>query len=558
MKILSRSFQQFAEYRFFYIQKLSEFNAEKIHQCIRKFGTISGIQLLVNKEAEAHVTFASDRSAYLVMLQYDNDKKANKPQIFDIQPADPWEQPKENDDEPSTSCKRKRMAEDQDPENEYKPEIFMLNDFCFLQVIMLLDLDSVINLYEACKKFKAFIDQHNCFKRFTAFTLDTSKTSPAFLNKNCRRLRYIGQHITDLVAEGSTTARINPNPHLEMLRRFFTSSHLQRAKFVNNRLCADGRIHIVAPILRNLESLEVIDLRNYYVYPPRSCDIDFERICPNLVKLTLRNHIPFVCCCKPLPRLKHISTLGNRFDYSADLASFIQQNPQLISLESFAFDDVIRVVADHVPTLEKLHLASPIYGAFVRKAGDPMARISIIEDIGRLQQLTEIKVDMFYFDVSEFEIIVDRLASLSRLRRMKLCGDNYDRMSDADQRQNFERSLIRLARQLNDLEMFAIDRLFVDPATIINFIRIATLNKLKMFFYRQSLSGNLVSQLVSDIVNALRLYQAPSTEPLKLFLVVKMDEEDGCFVEGAETKGYVDVNLLPIESETWCFDHFKR
>lgn len=79
------------------------------------------------------------------MLQYDNDKKANKPQIFDIQPADPWEQPKDNDDEPSTSCKRKRMAEDQDPENEYKPEIFMLNDFCFLQVIELLDLDSAIN-----------------------------------------------------------------------------------------------------------------------------------------------------------------------------------------------------------------------------------------------------------------------------------------------------------------------------------------------------------------------------------------------------------------------------
>lgn len=517
-------------------QNPSIFNADEIHRHLRKFGTISSIQLLLNRESEAHVTFDSDRIAYLVMLHYDRDRKANNQQIFDIKPAEPWDQPEESDDESSPNPKRRRIIKDEVPENEQNPEIFMLNDFCFLRVIEYLDRDSVINMYDTCKKFRGSIDKHNGFRRFKYFELNGYKSMPVSLNETFRTLRCIGPHVTYLKASDRTICKHDAVSYLRMLTRFL-SSNLQRANFKFIHLIEGNRILIIAPILRHLETLEIYESYDHELHPNPD-DIDFQQLCPNLVQLTLGLNLPFMRSCKPWPTLKHLVAPELT---AKTLESFIEQNPQLISLGIRTSTSLIRTVAQHLPMIQKLGISRS------RERGvDPN---SMIDSLSRLQQLTEIKLDSTPIQVIGFERILNCLATLPRLRVISfIC-----RYLDNDQREDYERSLINLAKQLNHLEVFAIVHVPITESTVVEFIRIARSKGLKYFYFLPE-SVTVTDEFVPNILHALRRDRSSSAEPLRIRLVASIGNDSGPspFVEDAEANVHINPSY-EHEYRSWSY-----
>lgn len=479
------------------------------------------------------MTFESNRSACFALIQHMFNKKVNNQQEkFNIEPVNPWDQLKEND---WVLVKN---------ENEVDPDIFKLDDKCFLQVIKYLDRDSIINLYETCNKFKGYIDQHNCFQRFQKFTILVDWSASGYestlnLKLNTRALRYIGQHVTHLHANRFWMCKHDSIPYLRTLAQFL-GPNLQKAHLFFDVLNGN-RISIIAPILRNLETLD-IDLS---VGHTSKEDIDFQDYCPKLVELMVGPEIPFIRSCKPWPSLKHLSLY--HLPGSSTLASFIQQNPQLTSLGIPASISVIRAIVDHLPMITKLSI-------YQGEGGDAL----IVDCLGHLRNLTEIKLDADLM-VMGLERILNCLATLPLLRKISLRSSRFlIDMYNRDERKNFERALLNLAEQSNNLEQFRIGEISISEPTLVELIRVARLKGLKMLNYKPYYYNPIVyepritDELIPNIVDALRLDRSPSTEPLIIDMPYIYDKNSHELITLKDVEANVHINPPFLEySELW-------
>lgn len=465
------------------------------------------------------------------MQQHEIDKMKDKQPIFDIQPVVPCDQPGENDDEP----------QEEDPGDEYAPKIFMLNDFCFLQVLDHLSPSSVINLYGTCKKFQEFIRQYNYFRRFRKFSLNICRRSVC--SDLHRILLHIGPYISDLAVNRFIDEKSDLTPYLHLITRYI-GSNLRRATFFRCNLHEGDYFSIIAPILRNLESLGI---KEYYV-PVRSgindiqpIDfIDMWQLCPNLEELTLQGTRliqPFLKCRNPWVKLRHLSVPFNETLIETTLESFIRRHPQLVSLQSDTSVSVVQHIAEHLPMLEKLFM-STFSGSSAQmiKMNTPENSDLFINYLGRLQHLTDVKLGGMNIEFVGFDRVIDCLATMPRLRRISLGQlDNQIEYQPA-----CDDPLINMASQLNHLEAFAIRGIYIVEATIVEFIRISRLKSLKTFMYRPINGIEITDQLIPNVVDVLQSCRAPATGPFELFLEPKEYSEKWPAFKDAD--GHLHVN----------------
>ena len=335
---------------------MRNFTIDEIRERIEKFGEIESIEILSGKNVEAHVTFVSDRSAYLMLLQHEFDKKVYKSQPFEIEPADSWCQPLE------ITNQQQESTHDMDIE-ENAPDIFKLNEDCLLHVFRFLDLDSLVNVADVCRMFNRLSHQH-CFPRIRKYTVRNDDDPKFTLAKLWRTLLCIGSHITDLSYDVDYDEYDGPGHTSKFLRVIAQNvgPNIRRAHFSFN-LDKDNRTQTLAPILRELESLVIEDRLEGSSY-----DIDFQTLCPKLIEFTVNMDMPCVACCKPWPSLRSLSVKNNNSITTTTLISFIKQNPQLTCLE-FAIDKsnktlLILAVTKYLSRFEKLTIVNTSFQSF--------------------------------------------------------------------------------------------------------------------------------------------------------------------------------------------------
>lgn len=440
------------------------------------------------------MTFASDRSAYLVQLQHEFDREARKHQPFRIEPADTWQQPHENDN------RLRRRSIPNSPIDEREPEMFKLNEDCFLHLFKFLDLDSLVNLSEVCKMFHKLIHSH-CFPRIKRFEVNNDGDSiPMPLAKMRRTLLCIGPHITDLKYKNNVYAgdSYRKTKFLETLVQN-VGTKIRRAQFLSNSICEDNRISVIAPILKHLESLEIYDI-NYDL----SYDVDFEALCPNLVELKLKMNMRFDNCCKPWARLQHLTMLNNEYLNTMTFVSFVEQNPQLRTLEFDIFDADIRLqnVANSLPMLQKLTLDS---------VDSNLAGWNFVH-LSKLQHLTEI--NLLTLDYQHLRGIIDCLATFTGLQRISLHAYRPEE-EEEDGELDYERSLIDLAQRLPHLQEFTMRFVAVIQQTLVDFVRFSS--QLQIFHIHWCIKS-ISDELILNLVNVIKLFKPQQNEPLKLFV----------------------------------------
>lgn len=471
------------------IQHPTEFTVDCIRRHLRKYGAIESIVLLPNNELEAHVTFCSDQSAYLVQLQHEFDREARKQQPFHIQPADTWEQPTENIDQPAN----------QSNDIKQTAEIFNLNEDCFLYLFKFLDLDSMVNLSEVCKMFQALLNQH-CFPRVREFKVyNFNDTFSMPLAKMRRTLRCIGPYITDLKYTCNIYNDLNRTSRFMEALVQYIGPNIRRAQFFSSLICENNQILIIAPILRNLESLEIHDI-NYDL----DNDVDFEELCPNLIELKLKMNMRLIKCCKPWARLQHLSVMNNEYLNTMTFLSFIEQNPRLTTLEFDIFDAELRLrtVADHLTMLQKLTMDS---------VDSNLGGWNFIH-ISRLQHLTEIS--LLTLDYQHLRGISDCLATFGGLRKISLHAYRPENEVE-DGEMDYERSFEDFAKQLPHLEEFALRSVAIVENTLINFIRYA--RRLKVLHIHWC-HLNLSDEIILKIVNILKCNRTELNQALSMFV----------------------------------------
>ncbi|XP_055310886.1 uncharacterized protein LOC129573808 [Sitodiplosis mosellana] len=492
--------EPYDKHRFVVVRKLSvkpnertpirNFTVDEIRQRIEKFGEIELIEIMPNNALEAHVTFVSDRSAYLMLLQHEFDKKALKTQPFDIEIADSWEQPLEV----INQSPRHDMEVD-----EHVPEIFKLNEDCLLHVFQFLDLDSLVSLADVCKMFNR-LSHHHCFPHIHKYKVDTDD-DPAFtLAKLRQTLLCIGPHITDLSYDVSYDEDDGPGHTSKFLKVIAQNvgPNLQRAYFAFN-LDRDNRMVTLAPVLQNLESLEIEDRDEGSSY-----DINFQALCPKLIEFTVNMDMAMIACCKPWPSLRSLSVKNNMVLTTTTLISFIKQNPQLTCLE-FAIDRsnktlLILAVTKYLSRFEKLTIVNTVNESFFARNFASLSNLPLLREIN-LEKL----------DRSSLKCIVNHLPTFINLQKISLSCSWYKGVGIEEYGQSF----LDLAEKLPFLEELKLQRIPIHGDILVEFISSAS--KLNVL-YVQDCELVFSNDLISKLVDTLKVSRQESKKALQFYL----------------------------------------
>lgn len=477
------------------MQHDTDFTVSKIQQYLRKFGEIQSIEILPKKESEACVTFVHDLNAYLALLQHEFNREARKQQPFFIRPANTWEQPQQQQQQQQNQ--EQNLSNDENP-----PEMFRLNEDCFLHLFKYLDRDSLVNLSEVCTLFHKLLKRY-CFPTIHKFELNNIHdviTMP--LSKMRRTLRCIGTHITDLKYKCDIYGDLNISCRFLEIMVLHIGQNLRRARFLDSHICYNDQISIIAPILRNLSSLEITDMNHDLDY-----DVDFEELCPDLIELKLNLNMRLIKCCKPWNRLRHLTITNNEFLNTITFISLIEQNTQLESLEFDVFDPDIRLrtIGNHLTMLQKLTLEA---------VHSNLGAWHFVH-LNRLEHLSEI--NLLTLEYEHLRGIFDCLATFQGLRVISVHAYRPEYEEDEiDDEQDYERSLIDLAKQLPHLQHFAIRSIAITEKTLVHFIRYAiALQSLHVHWCHLTPSD----ALILNITSMLKLNRGEQpTELLKLYL----------------------------------------
>lgn len=430
------------------------------------------------------------------MLQYEFDREAKRQQPFSIRPADTWEQPSVL----TLQQKNTGQGRNEIPVNyENTSKMFKLNEDCLLHLFQYLDLDSLVNLSEVCQLFHKLLHRH-LFPQIQTFELknlhDIIKMP---LSKLRRTLRCIGSHIVDLKYTCNIYGDLSLSSRFLETIAQHVGRNLRRAKFLDSLICNREQIAIIAPILGNLESLEINDLNHDFDY-----DVDFEELCPNLIELKLKINMRLMRCCKPWSRLQRLSITNNEYLNTFTFLSIIEQNPQLTCLEFDIFDPEIRLraIANHLPMLQKLTL----------EAVNANLGAWHFVHLDRLEHLSEI--NLLTLEYEHLRGIFDCLATFVGLRRISVHAFRPEE-EEEDGEQDYERSLIDLARGLPHLEYFAVRSIAMTENTLVELIRIAIALKTLHVHWCHLVPSDA---LILNILNVLKCHRIQPNEPLKLFL----------------------------------------
>lgn len=417
-----------------------------IERQFRKFGKIESIELVSIEKTEAYITFSDDRNAYLALAHNELQNK-HPTRLYNIQPADTWKQPTH---EHSCGEDNQEMA----IKEQNKSPFSNLNEDCILEILKYLDFDSLVNLSEVCKLLYTLLHRH-VFPRYREFTVpnDTSKILMP-LAKVRRSLMCIGPYINEL------KFRWHDYDHNNRLNRFLDilAQHIGkniRCIRFRDTLLTNDHISSMKAVFIYLETLEIT------VYNPDfDLDLDFEELCPNLRRLKLLENMQFIRCCKPWPKLEHLSIVGNEYMVLNTFRFFIKRNPQLKCLKFTAYhaNERLQAVAQYLKNVQKL----TILPSFPNLNATNIAYLSCLQNLSHL--------NLMYLDEADLNGILGCLTRFVGLQALKL-HLLYDGVDEDAHYEPDQLLMITLAQELPNLKMFSTRYIKWKESTLIDFVR---------------------------------------------------------------------------------------
>lgn len=388
--------------------------------------------------------------------------------------------------------------EDIEIDEEFTPAFLTLNEDCILEIFKHLKFDALVNLSEVCKLFHRLLHAH-LFPRYNKFEIKNNKSSvPISLAEVRRSLMCIGPYITEL------RFWWHDFDHNNRLQRFLDILGTYIGKNIRCVCFRDACIteeHILAirKILGHLETLEITVYNADF-----ELDIDFEAVCPNLRKLKLLENMQMVRCCKPWPKLEHLSVVGNEYMELNTFRSFLAQNPQLKCLKFTAYhaDERLRAVAQYLPNVEKL----TILPSFPN-----LTALNIVY----LSSLNLTKLNLMYLDEVDLNDILQCLTRFVGLRTLKLHLDFDGGEADSKYEPN-QQSLIALAQELLNLEVYCTRYIKWKESTVIDFIRSSSkLRALHIHWCDLAMTNSMIWKIVKALQTSR---PQPQIMPLSLYV----------------------------------------
>lgn len=386
-----------------------------------------------------------------------------------------------------------------EPHEEHMPAFFMLNEDCILEIFKYVtDFNVLVNLSEVCKLFHRLLHQH-VFPHHRLFVVDNNTPKISMpLAKMRRSLMCIGPYVTEL------RFRWHNFDHNNRLKRFldilgqYVGINIRQVCF-RDTLLTDEHIPSIKKILIHLDTLEIT------VYNPDfDLDLDFGVLCPNLKKLKLLENMQLIRCCKPLPKLEHLSIVGNEYMNLNTFRAFLAQNPQLKCLKFTAYhaDQRLQAVAQQLTNVQKL----TILPSFPNLTASNIVYLSCIK-------LT--KLNLMYLDETDLNDILQCLTRFVGLRVLKLQlfydGGDGDLHYEPNQQ-----SLIAIAQELPNLEVFCTRYIKWKESTVIDFLSFSSeLRALHLHWCDMMMTNSMIWKMVKVLQTSR---SSPPIVPLEMFV----------------------------------------
>lgn len=424
--------------------------------------------------------------------------------------------------QPFSACEYDSLTKSDDGGQADEPEIFKLPDDCLHEIVKRCDLESLVNLFQVCKRFnKLFMKQTGGlsdvhFRRFQTLQIKACGSNMgthdtiAMVRKYMRRVGPFVQRLSIRCDE----------LHQEFLHRYLAiiNAHLNEKLYELKLINVDVDMHMqfLQPILRRIKVLITDN-----VVPDFHTDL--ENYCPNLTSLEIKrlgnpatrsdgifeshfrdlDHINAVLFSK-IPTLQHLS-IGFHMSFRNFLV-FSQTNSHLKTLKFVCHDDRM---------LRLLYL----FGGLEQLEIEGVKSLLLTN----FRQLHDLNCLALQFESSFYDEIIRTFPETDELRELKLKTIGATANQEA---------LVNLIDRLPQLENLHLYGVLINATIVIDIIR--TAGKLKTFHFSE-FGGNFEHSLVQHVAN---IYESEHRQgPLKLFITSDMENKDKkTLINGADQR----------------------
>lgn len=372
-----------------------------------------------------------------------------------------------------------------------------LNDDCLEHVFNFCDVETVVAASKTCKRLNALVTQIQ-FPKQTTFSCTIG--SYACEEKVCEILDCIGKYLVEL--------RICQTSEIFLFYRFLGRSigdRIRKLSIVTPHI-SETSLQAIEPILWRLEELEM-RIANTDMSDD---DLDIQSRCPNLRRLHIQWDTSFLRNVGNWSRLEELSLGDNEYIVDETFCEFMQNNSQLRKLKIGAFncDLQLKNVARHLRHLEQLVLFENY---------SDLSADSILE----LRQLTHLKrLILRNVEADGFDGIVANATKLSSLVELRI-QSQFDQCSDDDIFQPKQSSIVNIALQMPQLQVFGISFCKLEIDTIVEFLRLS--DNLREIHIHDC-DFVLTPEIIKAIISARKTIRC-RVDPLRLFIDYYADDE---------------------------------
>lgn len=356
---------------------------------------------------------------------------------------------------------------------ELTTEFLDLNDYCLEHVFNFCDVQTIVSVSKVCKRINAVVTKIH-FPRQTELLYSgfSGVGEKQFLDI----LSHIGMYLVDLGIGHTRWNNNGPNINLYQSIGRLVGDRIRKLSISELEMTHDS-LQAIGPVLERLEELELSISEDLNF-------IDLRSLCPKLRRLNFYWNTPFSLNLDNWPFLEEL-TFFNDFIVLEEFQEFMQNNPQLRKFKLGWLGCEVRLqdVAQHLVNLEHL-VISQFYSDFTPG--------SILE----LQPLTHLKRLTLCNLRSGFEGFINNATKLNGLTELQIQGYiDADDYCDPNQE-----SIVRIALQMPQLQVFGISYCRLEYETILKFLQFA--DNLREIHIHHCIHYELTQGTIEDIINA--------------------------------------------------------
>lgn len=365
-----------------------------------------------------------------------------------------------------------------------------LNDDCIEQLLNCCDVETIVSVSQVCKRLNALVTQI-MFPKQTTFSCTIR--SYACEEKVCEILDCIGKYLIEL--------KICQTSEIFLFYRFLGRSIGDRIRklSITTPHISETSLQAIEPVLWRLEELE-LRIANTDLSDD---DLDLQSRCPSLRRLHIQWDTSFTRNTGTWHRLEELSLGDNEYICVETFCEFMQNNVQLKKLKIGAFncDVQLKQIADHLKYLQQL---------VIFQNDSDLSADSIVE----LQRLSHLqRLILRNVEADDFEGIINNATKLNELIELRVQAQ-FDQCSDDDIFEPKHQTILGIALQMPQLQVFGIAFCKLKTETVVEFVRFA--DNLREIHIHDC-DFELTPDIIGGIINA-RKTTRNRVDPLLVFV----------------------------------------